>query len=71
MNNKSESNTNNNFNENDQITSGVYSNDSGVVKSYFKFYSKISNQQNMLQDYIRTSTYFNAINLNKYVIFIK
>jgi hypothetical protein len=32
--------------------------------NYFQFYSKLLNQQNMLQDYVRTSTYFNAIQAN-------
>lgn len=31
---------------------------------YFKFYSKLLNQQNMLQDSVRTSAYFNAIQNN-------
>lgn len=43
---------------------GIYSNDSSFVKSYFQFYSKLLNQQNMLQDYMRTSTYFSAIQNN-------
>jgi len=34
--------------------------------SYFQFYSKLLNQQNMLQDYMRTSIYFNAIQGNMY-----
>jgi hypothetical protein len=33
---------------------------------YFQFYSKLMNQQNMLQDYVRTSAYFNAIQSNMY-----
>jgi hypothetical protein len=44
---------------------GINSNDSGVVKSYFQFYSKLSNQQNMLQDYVRTSSYFQAVQSNQ------
>jgi hypothetical protein len=43
---------------------GIYSNDSGTVKNYFQFYSKLMNQQNMLQDYVRTTAYYNAIQNN-------
>lgn len=43
---------------------GIYSNDSGVIDTYFQFYSKLTNQQNMLQDYTRTSTYFQSIQNN-------
>lgn len=35
--------------------------DSASSASYFQFYSYLSQQQNMLQDYIRTSTYQKAI----------
>ena len=31
------------------------------VQSYFQYYAKLSNQQNMLQDSVRTSTYHRAI----------
>lgn len=31
---------------------------------YFKYYGKLFNQQNMLQDNVRTSTYYNAITKN-------
>jgi predicted RNA methylase len=44
---------------------GIYSNDKGAINSYFQFYSKLMNQQNMLQDYVRTSSYFNAIQSNQ------
>jgi len=50
----------------DKCITGIYSNDNGFVKSYFQFYSKLLNQQNMLQDYVRTSTYFSAIQNNMY-----
>lgn len=40
---------------------GIYSNETSSVQTYFQFYSKISNQQNMLQDYTRTSAYYSAI----------
>jgi len=33
---------------------GVLSNEEVCVQQYFKFYSKLQNQQNMLQDYVRT-----------------
>ena len=32
--------------------------------TYFQFYSKLLNQQNMLQDYVRTSSYLNVIQSN-------
>lgn len=35
------------------------------VQAYFYYYSKLTNQQNMLSDYIRTSTYYNAITSNQ------
>lgn len=38
-----------------------YSHDPSSVKSYFEFYSKLSNQQNMIQDQVRTDTYYKAI----------
>jgi histone-arginine methyltransferase CARM1 len=44
---------------------GIYSNDAGAISSYFQFYSKLGNQQNMLQDYVRTKSYFNAIQNNQ------
>ncbi len=47
-----------------QDKTGIYSNDSGTVKNYFQFYSKLMNQQNMLQDYVRTTAYYNAIQNN-------
>ena len=50
----------------DNKKTGLYSNDNGVIKSYFQFYSKLSNQQNMLQDYVRTSAYYQAITSNEY-----
>jgi histone-arginine methyltransferase CARM1 len=49
--------------ENNQY--GIHSNDQGAVNSYFQFYSKLTNQQNMLQDYVRTNSYFNAIQSNQ------
>mmetsp|Transcript_106948 Transcript_106948/g.300759 ORF Transcript_106948/g.300759 Transcript_106948/m.300759 type:complete len:554 (-) Transcript_106948:133-1794(-) len=33
----------------------------GSVQSYFQYYAKLANQQNMLQDTVRTSTYRRAI----------
>lgn len=35
--------------------------DQGSVQSYFQYYAKLGNQQNMLQDNVRTSTYRQAI----------
>ncbi|CAK9101384.1 unnamed protein product [Durusdinium trenchii] len=35
--------------------------DQSSVQSYFQYYAKLSNQQNMLQDGVRTSTYNRAI----------
>ncbi|KAJ2793955.1 hypothetical protein H4R21_005692, partial [Coemansia helicoidea] len=32
--------------------------------AYFQYYSQFQHQQNMLQDYVRTSAYFEAITLN-------
>ena len=44
---------------------GIHTNDSGSVHQYFKFYSKLQNQQNMLMDEVRTNHYRNAILNNK------
>ena len=49
--------------ENNQF--GIYSNDASAITSYFQFYSKLMNQQNMLQDYVRTKSYFTAIQNNQ------
>ncbi|KAK0395575.1 hypothetical protein QR680_001339 [Steinernema hermaphroditum] len=38
--------------------------DEGSAMQYFQFYSYLAQQQNMLQDYVRTSTYQKAIHLN-------
>lgn len=35
--------------------------DESSASSYFQFYGYLSQQQNMMQDYIRTSTYQKAI----------
>lgn len=43
---------------------GINSCDSTSVSSYFDFYSKLSNQQNMLQDYVRTQVYYKAVSSN-------
>ena len=51
-------------NSNNGLYTGIYSIDSGTVQNYFQFYSKLLNQQNMLQDYVRTSAYFSAIQSN-------
>ena len=44
---------------------GIHENEDSSVHQYFKFYSKLQNQQNMLMDDIRTSHYRNAILQNK------
>lgn len=44
--------------------SGINSSETVSVVNYFDFYSKLSNQQNMLQDYVRTQIYYNAITKN-------
>merc|ERR1719203_1689401 len=36
----------------------------GSVQSYFQYYAKLTNQQNMLQDSVRTSIYRNSIVCN-------
>jgi len=46
-------------------TGGIHTNDAGSVQQYFKFYSKLQNQQNMLMDEIRTSLYRRAIIENR------
>lgn len=42
-------------------TAGVKTNDETTVQQYFKFYSKLANQQNMLQDTVRTELYRKSI----------
>ncbi|KAI9468200.1 hypothetical protein LPJ78_001971 [Coemansia sp. RSA 989] len=37
--------------------------------SYFQYYSQLQHQQNMLQDYVRTSTYHSAITQNSASVF--
>ncbi|KAJ2707200.1 hypothetical protein H4R19_004928 [Coemansia spiralis] len=37
--------------------------------AYFQYYSQLQHQQNMLQDYVRTSAYFEAITLNGPAVF--
>ena len=44
---------------------GIHTNTKSTVEQYFKYYSKLSNQQNMMQDTIRTSHYHDAIDNNK------
>lgn len=44
---------------------GINTNDATSIQQYFKFYSKLQNQQNMLMDEVRTSHYRNAILNNK------
>ena len=44
-----------------QPDGGVYQSDEVTVKQYFGYYAKLANQQNMLQDQVRTELYRNAI----------
>jgi hypothetical protein len=44
---------------------GIYANDAEAVEQYFKLYSKLAHQQNMLADFVRTGHYFNAVMKNK------
>ena len=44
---------------------GIHTNDQGSVHDYFKFYSKLQNQANMLQDLVRTQIYNEAIMRNR------
>jgi histone-arginine methyltransferase CARM1 len=55
---------NSNKKENSTCKSGINSSETVSVVNYFDFYSKLSNQQNMLQDYVRTQIYYNAITKN-------
>ena len=41
--------------------SGIHTNEATTVEQYFAYYSKLYNQQNMLQDDIRTGIYRKAI----------
>jgi len=43
---------------------GVYDNNPDIVKTYFKYYSTLANQQNMLSDSVRTNLYHEAITKN-------
>ena len=40
---------------------GVHTNEEKTVQQYFGYYAKLANQQNMLQDQVRTDLYRNAI----------
>ena len=40
---------------------GIHDNDQTCVKQYFSYYAKLVNQQNMLQDKVRTGTYREGI----------
>jgi len=44
---------------------GIHTNEEGSVEQYFKFYSKLQNQQNMMMDTVRTPCYQKAILGNK------
>lgn len=45
---------------------GIHDSNAGTVEQYFKYYSKLANQQNMMQDYVRTGHYHEAITKNPY-----
>ena len=40
---------------------GIHTNDDTTVRQYFNYYAKLANQQNMLQDEVRTPKYREAI----------
>ena len=40
---------------------GIHTNDNTTVKQYFNYYAKLANQQNMLEDAVRTPKYREAI----------
>ena len=43
---------------------GVHTNEEKTVEQYFGYYAKLANQQNMLQDQVRTNLYYSAIRNN-------
>ncbi len=45
---------------------GIYDNSDGSINTYFGYYSKLANQQNMMSDSVRTGLYYDAILQNKY-----
>ena len=45
---------------------GIHTNNPSAIDQYFKYYSKLANQQNMLQDIVRTGHYYDAITKNAY-----
>ena len=47
---------------------GINASESNSVAQYLKYYSKLANQQNMLQDAVRTGHYYQAITNNKYIL---
>jgi predicted RNA methylase len=48
----------------EKVNTGIYSNEKSSVNTYFQFYSKLLNQQNMLHDIVRTNAYYSAIQKN-------
>ena len=48
---------------------GIHTNTESTVALYFKYYSKLWNQQNMLQDQVRTGHYHDAILKNMYLLY--
>ena len=43
------------------VTGGIHTNDTTTVKQYFNYYAKLANQQNMMEDTVRTPKYRDAI----------
>lgn len=55
---------NQDFKKQQQLSTFNQRTDSASASQYFQFYGYLSQQQNMMQDYIRTSTYQRAIHSN-------
>jgi len=53
--------------EKEEQKGGIHTSTKGTVEQYFKYYSKLANQQNMLQDNVRTGHYHDAITKNPYI----
>jgi predicted RNA methylase len=47
-----------------EAKTGIHANETTSITNYFQFYSKLLNQQNMLQDITRTNAYFSAVRNN-------
>jgi histone-arginine methyltransferase CARM1 len=55
---------NQDFKKQSQVSTFSQRTDSASASQYFQFYGYLSQQQNMMQDYVRTSTYQKAIHSN-------